>query len=220
LKRHIGVRSAALAVGLYFPIVVVGCDITDLTYTNLLPLEFAIYYASLSIAVERGSALFGAVGGATLAAAVSAELASITMAPFHVLLMARTARRPLLAGALAFLSFAVPLGLESTDAVRLILEHAFSVVFLGSLAIGLAVIAVATGWFRPRASAGAAERARAARVTALVYTTLTVWLVFVGFAGGWPAPRYFQPAVFPFLYLAGERMGSLGRRSLWIAGAL
>jgi hypothetical protein len=86
--RYLGLGAAALAVGLYFPVILVGTDIQFLTYTNLLPLPFAIYYASIAAFVESRNSVFAAIASVALAAAISAELGSIVMLPFHFVLVA------------------------------------------------------------------------------------------------------------------------------------
>ncbi|TMB48181.1 MAG: hypothetical protein E6J56_25585 [Deltaproteobacteria bacterium] len=118
--RYLGMWAATLALGLYFQTFLVPSDITVFTYANLLPLPMALYYTALCLFVEFRRTVFAAIGSICLAVAVSLELASIIMLPFHVLVVALLAPRKALAVAVTIVSFAVPYGAESTDAARAI----------------------------------------------------------------------------------------------------
>lgn len=215
VHRYAGLRAATLAVGLYFPVILVGTDIAMFTYTNLLPLPFAVYYLALAACAESRRALFGAIGSLALALAVSAELASIVMLPFHVFFVGLLARRPLAAVVLSGLAFAVTFGLESTDAaleiVRQIPTWRFAVAAATS---GGAMLLAARASRRVLdAARSASERVRIVMTAALIYSAAVMWIVCVALMGNAPGPRYFLPAAFPFLYLVAERMGTLGTRA-------
>lgn len=223
LHRYLGFRAAALALGLYFPVVLVPTDITFFTYTNLLPLPFAVYYAGVCLFVERQRAVFAAVASLALAAAVSAEMGNIVMVPFHLLLVSLTARRRLFTTAVACLSFAVPFGWESTDAALQIVRQIPTVRFAVGLAIsaGIAALGARLGpTVLPPPSVSAPDRVRAIMTAALIYATATIWLGNLLLSHGVPAPRYFLPASLPFLYLVAEQLGALAMRPTILVGTL
>jgi hypothetical protein len=216
LLRYLGLRAAVLALGLYFPLIVVGTDVTLFTYTNLLPLPFAIYYACMALFAERRRTGFAVVASVALAAAVSAELGGIVMVPFHLLLVAWAARRRVLAVLVCGLAVAVPFCLDSMDAAREILRQVPTVRFAVAVAIVVGVTALAAR-MSPRTlavdSMPALDRVRTLMTAALIYSIATVWLANLLLNNGLPAPRYLLPASFPFLYLVGERMAALTMRA-------
>lgn len=221
VHRYAGLRAAALAVGLYFPVILVGTDIAMFTYTNLLPLPFAVYYLALAACAESRRAGFGVIGSVALALAVSAELASIVMLPFHVFFVALLARRPLAAVVLSGLAFAVTFGLESTDAALEILRQIPTWRFAVAAAVsgGAMLLAARASRRVLDAASSASERVRIVMTAALIYSAIVMWIVCVLLMRNAPGPRYFLPAAFPFLYLVAERMGALGTRAtLAIAG--
>jgi hypothetical protein len=222
VHRYLGLRAATLALGLYFPVVLVGTDITSLTYTNLLPLPLSLYYASLALFIESRRTLFGAVASVALAAAVSAELGSIVLVPFQVFLVALTARKPPFAVAAVGLSFAIPFCFESTDAARAIVAQVPTLRFAAGLAIG-AGAAVLIVRASPRGLRLAAvltpERIRTVMTAALIYATIAIWVTDVLLMRAVPAPRYLLPASFPLLFLVAERMRNLGMRATLALGA-
>jgi hypothetical protein len=215
LQRYLGVRSAALALGLYFPVIIAQTDITMLTYTNLLPLPFALYYVGIALFIESGRTRFAALASIPLAAAVSAELGGIVMVPFHLALVGLAAPRPLFAVGLCGLSFAIPFCLDSMDAALAIVRQIPTLRFAVALVICFGAVPFVIR-LRPQlqfaASTPAVDRVRTVMTAALVYTTVTIWLGNILLMSGVPAPRYFLPASFPFLYLVAERMGSLTSR--------
>jgi hypothetical protein len=223
LKRYLGLRAAALALGLYFPLILVATDITIFSYPNLLPLPFALYYASIALFIEFRRTVFGAVASVALAAAVSAELGSIVMVPFHVLLVALTARRPVFAVAVCSLSFAIPFCLDSMDAAWEIVRQVPTIRFAVGLAISGGVVVLAAR-MSPRvlllASTSTPDRVRAVMTAALLYATITIWLACLLLMRALPSSRYLLPASFPFLYLVAERMGTFGARTTIILGTL
>lgn len=223
LKRQFRWLVAGLAIGLYFPIVVASCDITQLTYTNLLPTCFAIYYASIFLWLEHRRLVFAVVGSVALAAAISAELGTIVMVPFHVVLVMHLARRPVFDSLVSALAIAIPFALESTDAALDLLRQLPTIRFAIGVVITLAVIAIGrqvTRRLRPSASRSPAELGRAVAIAALLYLVSTVWLAHLLVTHHLPEARYFQPAVFPFLYLVAERMSSLTTKGLVAAAAI
>lgn len=223
LARNLGLRAAALGLGLYFPVIVAGTDITILTYTNLLPLPFALYYTGLALFLERGRTVFGAVASMALAAAVSAELGSIVMVPFHLGLVGLAAARPLPAMIICGLAFAIPFFLESTDAALEVVRQLPTLRFAIAVAVCGAFVPLlirVRPYLQPAGSTPVAPRVRAAMLLALVYAALTIWAGNLLLLGGVPAPRYLQPASFPFLYLLAERMGTLAPRAALAIAAL
>jgi hypothetical protein len=223
LQRYLGLRAATLALGLYFPVILVGTDITDLTYTNLLPLPFALYYGSLLLFMEFRRIVFAAIASIALAAAVSAELGGIVMVPFHFLLVMLAARRKILAVAACGLAFAIPFCWDSMDAAREIVIQVPTLRFAVGLAILGGVVALVARMSTKvvqLASMSPADRARVVMTAALIYATATIWLGNLLLSRGVPAPRYFLPASFPFLYLVAERMRNLPLRPTIVVGGL
>ncbi len=215
--RYAGLRAAVLAMGLYFPVVLVGTDITDLTYTNLLPLPWALYYLGIALFIERDSLASAAVASVALAAAVSAELGCIVMVPFHFLLLVLTApQRRVATVALCAAAFALAFCVDSFDAAREIARQVPTLRFAAGLAISGGVVLLAVR-FSPRglmpAALSAAERVGAVMAGALVYAVSTIWLANVLLMQGVPAPRYLVPAMFPFVFLVAERVAVLGTRT-------
>lgn len=213
LQRYAGLRGAALGLGLYFPVVLVGTDITNFTYTNLLPLPWVVYFAGMALLVEFRAIVFGAIASVALAAAVSAELGSIVMVPFHLLLPALACRRPAVAAAACGLAFAIPFSVESTDAAIEIARQVPTARFAVGLALSGGVIALAAR-FLPRsvfsADTAVTDRVHTVMTAALVYATVTMFVTCLLLMEAFPAPRYFLPASVPFLCLIAARMGALG----------
>lgn len=223
LARYLGWRAAVVGIGFYFPVVLVTTDITIFTYTNLLPLPFALYYFGMALLAERGSLTAAVVASAALATAVSAELGGIVMVPFHFVLVALLAPHRPRALAVCGLGFAVPFWLDSRDTALQILRQVPTARFAVALAICAALVAAAAPLAR-RVLAGPplalAERLRLVMTACLVYATGTIWLGNLLLSGGVPAPRYFSPAVFPFLFLLAERAARLDRRRTAALAAL
>ena len=223
LARYAGLQAAALALGLYFPVILVGTDITNFTYTNLLPLPWAVYFGGLALLVEFRAALFGVIASIALAAAVSAELGSIVMVPFHLSLVALTCPRPVRAVVLCGLAFAIPFCVESQDAAREIARQIPTVRFAVGLALSAGIVAFAARAL-PRAVLGdatpVADRVRAVMTGALVYATVTMFLTCILLMRALPAPRYFLPASFPFLYLVAAGLSPLTLPATLALGAI
>src|SRR5467141_4134253 len=220
--RYLGIRAATLALGLYFPVFLVPSDITVFTYTNLLPLPVALYYAALCLFVEFRRTAFAAIGSVLLAVAVSLELASIIMLPFHVLVVALLARPPALAVAVTIASFAIPYATESADAAWAIARQIPTIPFAIGLTISALVAALVTRIGRDYLSASRSprERVRAVMIAALLYTTGSIWLAWLTIMVGNPSARYFLPGFFPFLYVVAESLGTLGTHATLFLVAL
>lgn len=223
LLRYAGLPAAAVVIGLYFPVILVGTDITDFTYTNLLPLPWAVYFCGLALLVEFRSMLAGAIASVALAAAVSAELGSVVMVPFHLLLVALTCPRPALAVLVCGLAVAVPFSVESTDAAIEIARQVPTARFAIGLALSATAVAVAARIF-PRtlfaAESPVAERMGAVMIGALIYATVTMFAACILLMDALPAPRYFLPASFPFLYLVAAAMSSVATRTALVVAGL
>jgi len=222
LRRYLGLRAATLALGLYFPVILVGTNIPFLTYTNLLPLPLAVYYASVALFVEFRRTVFAAIAAVALAAAVSAELGSIVMLPFHLLLVLLTAERRVFAVGVVSLSFAIPFCLDSMDSAREIARQIPTVRFAVGLAISGGIVALVArvrpgAWLAPMS---APDRVRAVMTAALVYATWTIWLACLILKNAPLTPWYFLPASFPFLFLLADRMGTLDARPAIVVAAL
>jgi hypothetical protein len=216
LYRYLGLRAAALGLGLYFPVIVSTTDITMLTYTNLLPLPFAVYYLGVALFVETARTRFGALASVGLAGGVSAEFGSIVMVPFHIALAAVVSPRPAFAAIVCGLSFAVPYCLDSMDAALAIVREVPTLRFAGALVICGALVPFLVRLrtrLQPTESAPALERVRLVMAAALVYATATIWIGNLFLLDNVPAPRYFAPASFPFLFVIAERMGRLSART-------
>lgn len=221
LHRHLGWRAAALGIGLYFPVVLVVTDIGFLTYTNLLPLPFAVYYYASARFVAARRVAWAVIASAALAMAVSAELGGIVMIPFHFLVIVLLAGRAVPAVLAAGLGLAVPFWLDSRDAALAIVQQMPTARFGVALAIcgGLVALLLPVGrrlLRQPSQDDGA--RVRLFMMAALLYATGTVWLGNLLLNNGVPAPRYLVPASFPFLYLIAARLAALSsRRALALA---
>src|SRR3989442_420057 len=220
--RYLGIRVATLALGLYFQAFLVPSDITVFTYANLLPLPMALYYAALCLFVEFRRTVFAAIGSICLAVAVSLELASIIMLPFHVLVVALLAPRQALAVAVTIMSFAIPYAAESTDAAWAIAGQIPTIRFAIGVAVSAVVVALVTRIGRDFLSASRSprDRVRAVMIAALLYTAGSIWLASVTIMVGNPSARYFLPAFFPFLYVVAEALGTLGTRATVLLVAL
>jgi hypothetical protein len=210
VRRYLGLRAAVLALGLYFPVILASSDVKTLTYENLVPLTLAVYYGSLCLFIEFRRPAWAAVGSVALAAAVSAELGSIVMVPFHVVVVGVTAPRRMRAVAATILAFAIPYCWDSTDAAREILRQLPTIPFAVCLLISAGALTIAASLFARllRAARSVRERLRAVMTAALIYVTGTVWLGCLFLLDGWPQPRFFLPAGFALLWLLAERMAS------------
>ena len=138
------------------------------------------------------------------------------MVPFHLLLVALVAPRPLVAVAVCGLSFAIPFCVDSMDSALEIVRQVPTIRFAVGLAISAGVVALTARMSRRtllRASMPAPDRVRAVMTAALIYATATIWAANLLLQNGVPAPRYFIPASLPFLYLVAERVGALGVRA-------
>ena len=220
--RYLGMWAATLALGLYFQTFLVPSDITVFTYANLLPLPMALYYTALCLFVEFRRTVFAAIGSICLAVAVSLELASIIMLPFHVLVVALLAPRKALAVAVTIVSFAIPYAAESTDAAWAIAGQIPTIRFAIGVAVSAVVVAFVTRIGRDflSASRSPGDRVRAVMIAALLYTAGSIWLASVTVMVGNPSARYFLPAFFPFLYVVAEALGTLGTRATVLLVAL
>lgn len=223
LWHHLGRCAAVLGLALFFPVVLVGTDITSLTYTNLLPLPWTAYFAATALFVETRRLVWPVVGSVALAAAVSAELGSIVMVPFHGLLVLLVAPRRVWGLLVCGIAFATAFCLDSMDAAREIVRQLPTLRF----AVGLAIsggVAFALARLLPQrlftAATPARERVRGVMIAALLYATGGIWLAGILLMHAWPNPRYFLPASIPFLYLLAEEMRGLGDRALLAVWAL
>lgn len=219
LQRYLGLRAATLGLGLYFPIILVGTDITILTYNNLTPLPLALYYGAIALFIETGAVGFGAFASIVLVAAVSAELGNIVMVPFHLALVAVAAPRPFIAVPVCALFLAVPFYLESADAAWAIIGQMLTLRFAAGFAFCVVLLPFLVRLrphLGPAPSLPVADRLRVVMTAALLYATATIWLGNVFLINAVPAPRYFTPAGFPFMYLIAEGLGCLapGRMAL------
>src|SRR5579862_5548932 len=180
LHRYLGLSAATLGLGVYFPVVLVGTDIGSLTYTNLTPLPFAIYYLATALFAKFRSTIFAAIASIALAGAISAELGSIVMVLFHIALVVLLASRPLRAVGICALSLAIPFCLDSMDAALEIVRHAATLPVVVGVAVSAGVVGlVGTVGGKRLLQLPATARVRTVMIAALVYSTATVWLACV-----------------------------------------
>jgi hypothetical protein len=220
LHRYLGLRAAMLALGLFLPVTMVASEFDLLNYHDLLPLPLAVYYASVALLAESGAAVFGAIGAVALVAALSGDLGCIVLVPFHFLLVALISRRRAVAVATACCAFAIAYCWDSMDAAREMLRAAPTFPFAAALAIsvGIGALVLRSGAFAMMPSMSTADRVRTIMTASLMYATGAVWLASP-LTEGLPQPRYFAPAVFPFLFLVGDATRGLsGRRVIVLAG--
>ncbi len=216
-QRYLGWRTATLGLALYFPVVLVGTDIHFLTYTNLTPLPFALYYLAIALFVEFRSTAWAALASIALAAAVSAELGSIVMVPFHFALVALVAPAPLRGVAICALALVVPFCLDSLDAALEIVRQAPTLRFAAAVAISAGIVGSVAALGSSRVlRMPLAARLRTVMAAALIYPTMAVWLACVLLRRSLPAPQYLAPAGVPFLYLVAARTGGLERRQVTV----
>ncbi len=223
VHRYLGLRAATIALGISVPVVLGGTEFQTLTYVNLCAFPLALYYASMAGFVEFRKLVFASVASIALAAAASADLVCILMLPFHVLLIALTAPRPIVALTASGLAFAIPFFWESTDAAVAMVQQLPTTPFAVGFAIMGGAVALAVRMspqMRLPDSMSTPQRVRAVMVAALIYTTTTVLLVDVLVSHELPQPRFFTLSMFPFLFLVAEPMVRLGWRTTLAFAAL
>ena len=223
LRRYLGLGAAVLAIGLYLPVVLTGTEIRILDYTDLTPLPLALFYACLALCLESGRVAFAAGASVALAAAATAELGFIVLFPFLLCVVGFGTRRPALAVVVSAVAFAVPYCWDSLDAAIDIVRQVLTIRFaVAALLCGGAIAVAGRLYMRPRLSPELPpfDRIRGLMATALIYTTVVVWITCALAQHGVPSPRYLLPASFPFLFLLADRMRHLRPQTMMLLGLL
>src|ERR1051325_4835085 len=104
ILRYYGLRAAALALGLYLPLILAGADFRSLDNPNLYPFPLAVCYAAMLLFTELRRAVLALLASAALALAASAYVLLLIFVPFHFALVALWARRPVWTSAGAVLA--------------------------------------------------------------------------------------------------------------------
>ena len=224
-RRYGSARTAPLVFLFYLQPVVATSRFVELSNTTLLPLALALYYASVALCVESGSALAAIVAAVCLAAAMSAHISCVLMVPFHLALVLLFARRPIAAVALASLSFVVAFTVESYDAARAVAglivatpavvgAIVLAAIVLGASAARFGRLGLRTQQLRGRlAEVPRAARVRAVMKAAIVYINSTVWIGSALARSSIPDSHYLVPLVFPLVFLAADSATQLSRRA-------
>ena len=218
LLRYLDMRAAVLSIGLYLPLAFSVTEFRTLECPNATPLPAALYWAAIILFVEFRLLIFAVLASFALAASATVYILFLVALPFHLVVVALWARRPLLGTAACCLAFLIPFCLDSLGAARAAAENvlARSAIPLGLGAAG-ALFTMAVRRLRRihvLASMSPAARVRTVLTAALLYLTITVWVASLVF--GLPMPpesRYFAPAIFPLLFLASASATTVGPRA-------
>ena len=220
LRRHLSWRAALLGLLLFLIPTLTTARFNQLSNALLLPLPLVLYYACLAAFAVSGGTVAAALGGVCLALAMSANLSTVLLAPFHLALVAVLGRRPVPAVLLAGAALAGTFALESADAARDVLRViSGAALLLGATALAGALL-LAAAWrryvvpLRARLTAAPpATRVRAVMKAALLYFNTAVWLgCMLVRTDGVPEGQYLGPLVFPLVFLAADASQRLARR--------
>jgi hypothetical protein len=216
MTHYLGLLAATATLGLSLPVVFTISQIAEFTYSNILPLPFALYCISLALYAERELEAFTIIGAAALGLAVSIQLGCMLMVPFHGLLVALTARRPLVTlifGAIAFTTvFAGSSWDAATEVIRFVATTPAGVVALFALAGLLLVLRIRPNpvlWSMP-----VRQRVHGMMIATLLWGTFVPMLAGPLGGGVPPGPKFLIFSGFAFLYLVGERLVWLTRGGL------
>src|SRR5262249_31794799 len=94
LWRYAGPQAAALALGVFLPLVLTSGDFRSLDSPNAVALPAVVYFASTMLLAEFGSAVFAFIASIALAAVATIYITFGILVPFHVGVVALWARKP------------------------------------------------------------------------------------------------------------------------------
>lgn len=222
-------RAGMVAALLVLPATLATQRFDDLTNGTILPLPLAVFYACAVWSLRSGRLAPALGGSVALAAAMSASLSSMILAPLHLALVASAARRWLATTLVAALAIAATFAVESprsaAQLARVLVVPAIALLGV-LLAVGVAALAsrAARTALRRIADVVGSERRRflAMPVLPRVRAAMKLAALYV-LAAGWtaslshlhvPDAHYFGSAVFPLVFLAADATESMSARSV------